>query len=260
MTATTATLARSARVVRPVATLHGEVDVPGDKSITHRAVMLNAIAQGTATVRGAGLGADCLSTAACMRALGATGTRIASALLAESAWIGIAGGIFGVALAWNAVRLVVASGSRHLPRIHEIRLDPVVLIAALLLSVGAAVVLGLLPLLQQPRDGSSSIARIGRGDIGGRDRQRVRRGLIVAQLALALVLLTGSGLMLRSFAALYRLDNVVETKNMTTMAIRLPDAKYPAAREWNAFFRELEERLSGIPAISAATTSRSASG
>jgi 3-phosphoshikimate 1-carboxyvinyltransferase len=60
------------RVVRPVAELRGEVTVPGDKSITHRSVMLNAIARGTATVAGAGLGADCLSTAACMRALGAT--------------------------------------------------------------------------------------------------------------------------------------------------------------------------------------------
>ena len=60
------------RIVRPAPELRGEVTVPGDKSITHRAVMLNAIARGTATVTGAGLGADCLSTAACMRALGAT--------------------------------------------------------------------------------------------------------------------------------------------------------------------------------------------
>lgn len=60
------------RIVRPAESLHGTVGVPGDKSITHRSVMLNAIAAGTATVRGAGLGADCLSTAACMRALGAT--------------------------------------------------------------------------------------------------------------------------------------------------------------------------------------------
>ncbi|HEX2515181.1 MAG TPA: 3-phosphoshikimate 1-carboxyvinyltransferase [Chloroflexota bacterium] len=62
----------STRAVRAAPALHGEVLVPGDKSITHRAVMLNAIASGTATVTGAGLGADCLSTAACMRSLGAT--------------------------------------------------------------------------------------------------------------------------------------------------------------------------------------------
>src|SRR5918998_3536137 len=62
----------STRIVRPAAELRGEVTVPGDKSITHRAVMMNAIASGVATVTGAGLGADCLSTAACMRALGAT--------------------------------------------------------------------------------------------------------------------------------------------------------------------------------------------
>ena len=61
-----------ARIVRPARELRGEVTVPGDKSITHRSVMLNAIGDGTATVTGAGLGADCLSTAACMRALGAT--------------------------------------------------------------------------------------------------------------------------------------------------------------------------------------------
>jgi 3-phosphoshikimate 1-carboxyvinyltransferase len=70
-TAMTAATPRGTRIVRPVAALRGEVTVPGDKSITHRAVMLNAIAAGTATVTGAGLGADCLSTAACMRALGA---------------------------------------------------------------------------------------------------------------------------------------------------------------------------------------------
>jgi 3-phosphoshikimate 1-carboxyvinyltransferase len=64
------------RLVRPVAELRGEVTVPGDKSITHRAVMFNAIADGTATVSGAGLGADCLSTASCMRALGATVRRL----------------------------------------------------------------------------------------------------------------------------------------------------------------------------------------
>lgn len=72
ITASSSTSSNGVRIVRPVPELRGEVTVPGDKSITHRAVMLNAIAQGTATVSGAGLGADCLSTAACMRALGAT--------------------------------------------------------------------------------------------------------------------------------------------------------------------------------------------
>src|SRR6266542_4687399 len=70
--ATATALRTTTRAVRPTAALHGTVDVPGDKSITHRAVMLNSIAAGTAVVTGAGLGADCLSTAACMRALGAT--------------------------------------------------------------------------------------------------------------------------------------------------------------------------------------------
>ena len=72
MAAVAASPRAALRVVQPALALRGEVTVPGDKSITHRAVMLNAIATGTATVRGAGLGADCLSTASCMRALGAS--------------------------------------------------------------------------------------------------------------------------------------------------------------------------------------------
>ena len=90
------------------------------------------------------------------------------------------------------------------------------------------------------------------GEITG--THRWMRGLMTVEVALTLALLAGAGLMLRSFLTLYRLDNVVETTNMTTMALRLPDAKYPAPRDWEALFRRLEERLAGIPTISAVTT------
>jgi putative ABC transport system permease protein len=89
------------------------------------------------------------------------------------------------------------------------------------------------------------------GALGAR---RWTRGLLTVELALTLTLLAGAGLMLRSFLTLYRLDVVVDTTNMTTMALRLPDAKYPAPRDWSVFFQGLEERLAGIPSISSATT------
>jgi predicted permease len=181
------------------------------------------------------------------RALGATRARIASALLAESAWIGIVGGLVGVALAWSALRLVVASGSGHLPRLHEIRLDLAVLVVAVSLSVVTGVLLGLLPLLQQPRDGSFSIARVGRGDIGGRDRQRVRRGLIVAQLALALVLLTGSGLMLRSFGALQAVDHGLDPEGALVVGISAGAAR--AAGPANARYLEMLEATRAIAGV-----------
>jgi len=181
------------------------------------------------------------------RALGATRARVASALLAESAGIGVVGGLVGVALAWNALRLVVASGSGHLPRLHEIRLDMTVLVVAVLLSVAAGILLGLLPLLQQRRDGSLSIARVGRGDIGGRDRQRVRRGLIVAQLALALVLLTGSGLMLRSFGALSAVDHGLDPEG--TLVVGISAGTPRQIESGNARYLEMLEATRAIAGV-----------
>ena len=86
------------RVVRPPAELRGEVVVSGDKSITHRAVMLNAIARGAAVVTGAGLGGDCLSTAACMRALGATAGSVQRMVLRQGLVLAAIGLVIGVAV------------------------------------------------------------------------------------------------------------------------------------------------------------------
>jgi putative ABC transport system permease protein len=178
-------------------------------------------------------------------ALGATRGRIASALLSESLLIGVLGGVTGVALAWNAVRIIVASGPRQLPRLHEVQLGGTVLVAAALASVAAGLLLGLLSLIQQPRDTTFQVTRTGRGDIGGRDRQRLRRILIVAQLALALILLTGSGLMLRSFQKLRAVDPGIEPGNALVVAVSA-SGRTDAARH-NARYVEMLDAARAIP-------------
>jgi predicted permease len=84
--------------------------------------------------------------------------------------------------------------------------------------------------------------------------RRWTQGLLVVELALSFALLAGAGVMLRSFLNLYRLDGQIDTRSMTTMALRLPEGRYPEARNWIAFFCDLEERLAGNGAIAAATT------
>src|SRR5690606_23112783 len=132
-------------------------------------------------------------------ALGASTGRIASSFLAESLLLGVAGGGVGVVLAAFALRALVSSGPAQLPRLHEIDMDGTVIGFAAVLSLAAGLLFGLLPLGAQLRGSLSALTREGRGLSAGRDRQRVRKALIVLQIALALVLLTGSGLMLRTF-------------------------------------------------------------
>lgn len=181
------------------------------------------------------------------RALGATRARIASALIAEGLWIGLAGGLLGVILAWNTVRAIVATGSHHLPRIGEIRLGLTPFVLAIVLSIATGFLLGILPLFQQLREGAFAFARVGRGNIGGRHRQHVRRGLIVAQLALALILLTGSGLMLRSFQALRSVDHGLDPEGVLVVGTSRSTASEAGAG--NARYGEMLEATRALTGV-----------
>jgi putative ABC transport system permease protein len=178
-------------------------------------------------------------------ALGATRRRLASALLAEGLLIGIAGGVAGVLLAWHAVGLLVATAPAQLPRVHEIGVGAPTLLLAGLVSIGAGVLFGLLPLPQKLRYANAAVVRAGRGESAGRDRQRLRRGLVVAQIALALVLLTGAGLMLRSFEQLRALDTGVDPAGVLVVGVRGSERGDPAAS--TARYLEMLDAVRGVP-------------
>ena len=140
-------------------------------------------------------------------ALGAGWGRIARALLVESMTLGLLGGAVGLGLAYGALRILVAKGPETLPRLRDIGIDPIVLAFTLGVSLLAGVLFGVIPVVKYagPRL-ATALRGVGRTFSDGRERHRARNTLVVAQVALALVLLIGSGLMLRTVQHLHRVQ------------------------------------------------------
>jgi predicted permease len=160
-------------------------------------------------------------------ALGAGWRRIARELLLESTLLGVGGGALGVALAYGALRLLVASELPHLPRIQNISIDLTVLTFALIVSVASGLLFGLIPALRYARPQlSSGLRGGGRSLTGSRERHRARRILVVVQMALALVLLVGSGLMIRTFRALRHVDpGFSGATELETVHVAIPETQ-----------------------------------
>jgi predicted permease len=183
-------------------------------------------------------------------AIGATRYRILRQLIVESALLAGLAGLLGFGLSLLGVRLfsnAVADIAK--PYYLHWSMDGRVFLFFAAVCVATGILFGLAPALHLSK--TNLVTLKSAAATGARPWTR---GLLTVEVALTLALLAGAGLMLRSFLTLYRLDNVVDTTDMTTMALRLPDAKYQEPRDWTAFFRSLEERLAGIPSLSAATT------
>ncbi len=184
-------------------------------------------------------------------ALGASRLRLVRQLLAESLWIACAGGILGVLAAFGAVRLLIHLNPGNIPRIEETSMDWRVLLFTLCASLATALLFGLFPALSASRCNlnealKSSANRTVKGGGG-----RLQRGLAIAEVALTFVLLTGSGLLIRSFLKLQSVDKGFAASSTVTMHIQL-DARYNAPERHNAFFRSLIERIGALPGVEAA--------
>lgn len=177
-------------------------------------------------------------------ALGAVRGRIAATYLYESVLVGLAGGLWGTVAALIAVRALVSAGPPQLPRLHEIGINGTVVAFAAAVSIGAGILFGLLPLARQMAQPLFGLAGASRGHTTGRERQRVRKTLIVAQIALALMLLTGSGLMLRSFQQLRAVDAGFDGDGVITLGI-----SPGAARDKAAIARLTQDILDQVRAL-----------
>ena len=192
-------------------------------------------------------------------ALGAGRGQITGQLLLESLLLGIAGGAVGLGLAYGGIRLLVAIGP-DLPRLSEVTLEPVVLGYTLLISVGAGLLFGLFPAIRFGRSHLvGSLKEGGRGGSAGRDRHLARNGLVVAQVALALVLLTGSGLMVRSFQALRSVDPGFDApEEVLTFRVSIPQAEIEDEPQVARTFRDMLRRIEAVPGVEQAALTSSA--
>jgi predicted permease len=162
------------------------------------------------------------------------------------------GGGFGLLLAWAGVRGLSLWSPEGLPRADEIGMDPTALLFTLTVSVLTGLVLGLTPILRTSRsDLARDLRERGRLGSGGRGFRRLRSVLVVAEVAVALVLLVGAGTLIRSFQAIRAVDLKVETEGILTYEVHLPTSRYPDGPSREAFYREYLPRVASLPEVEA---------
>ena len=182
-------------------------------------------------------------------ALGASRFRLLRQLVTEGLVLSIAGAAVGLTLAWAGIKLLLSVNANAIPRSAEVSLDWSVLGFTLGVAAITALIFGIVPLLHLGRD------RVGRAlkDSGSRSstgsvRARMRSLLVVAEIALAVLLVVGAGLLIRSFSNLMHVDVGFKRSQLTTFGVVLPGATYDAARQ-ATFFTQLTEKIRALPGV-----------
>ena len=187
--------------------------------------------------------------------LGAGRLRLVRQLLTESVLLGLAGGALGLLLALWGVDLILSLSPGDMPRLDEVGIDWVVLGFTVLLSALTGVVFGLSPAVRAARMDLHPVLKQGGRTSAGMGPDRLRSALVASEVAIALVLLIGAGLLARSFVGLLQVDPGYNANNVLTMFISLPDQKYPASRQQVEFYRQVLDRVQRLPGVvSAAVT------
>ena len=184
-------------------------------------------------------------------ALGAGRWQLVRQVLVESVVLAVSGGVLGLFVAWGGVRFVHSLPEGSLPRMQDVRLDVGVVLFALAASVVVALVSGLVPALHASRTGVRDTTNAFAATTGG-SGVRLLGALVVVEVALALVLLVGAGLMTRSFAELMRVSPGFEPRNLLAVQIYLPQAKYKTAVDRTRFYKEAVRRIGALPGVQSA--------
>jgi len=191
-------------------------------------------------------------------ALGAGGGRLHAQLLTESLMVALVGGMLGALAAWAGLRGFVALAPATLPRLDEVALDARVLGFTLGISAMTGVLCGLVPSLRVTGVGTATLLReAGRGGVGSRRSDVVRRALVVGQMALAVLLLVGAGLMLRSVRRVLAVDPGYATQHVVAGHVTLDGERYRGNRTKVRYLHELTERvarLRGVRQVGVTTT------
>ena len=185
-------------------------------------------------------------------ALGASRSRVVRQLLTESVLLSFAGGVLGLALAIWWSDLLIALGKKDIPRAIQVGLDWRVLGFTLGVTLLTGFVFGLVPALHLSKTDFTESLKEGRGAGGGARKNRVRGVLVIAELAIAVVLLVGAGLLIQSFWRLQHVNSGLQAQNVLTFNVSLPDVRYPSEKQ-ATFYRDLANRLRSLPGVQSAS-------
>ena len=183
-------------------------------------------------------------------ALGAGRSRIVRQLLTESVLLAAVGGAFGILLASWGTKALLALAPTNLPRLKAVHLDLRVLLFSFAISLACGVIFGLVPALTASRTNLvNSLKESERTDSAGTTRNRLRRAFVVAEVAIALVLLISGGLLVRSFNKLLDVRPGFDPHNVLTLRLSLPGAQYDNAARTAQFYDSLLPRIAGLPGV-----------
>ncbi len=192
-------------------------------------------------------------------ALGAGQWRLLRQMLTESVLLAVGGGIAGVLLSLWGIEFLKRAGARTVPRLDQVGVDPTVLVVMAAVAIGTGILFGLLPALASSKpELTEALKEGGRGSSSGPRRNRIRNTLVVAEIALALVLLINAGLLMKSFSRLQSVNPGFNPHNVLTMEISLPQLKYPSpgasylgTGTTISFFTEANRRIAKLPGVEA---------
>jgi putative ABC transport system permease protein len=188
-------------------------------------------------------------------ALGAGRFRLARQLVTESLILAGVGGLFGIILSLWGTDLLVQVGPRNLPRLYEVGIDLRVLLYTAAVTILSGILFGLAPAIRASRPGLATTLQAGARGTTDHAGRRLRSLLVVTEFALAVMLLCGAGLLIRSFLRLQQVSPGFDAGGILTASVSLPQARYPGGAERSAFFRGLLERASSLPGVQAAAIS-----
>jgi predicted permease len=183
-------------------------------------------------------------------ALGAGRGRLVRLFMSESLVLSISGAVAGSVLAYAGLRALVATGAGSIPRAEAITMDSRVYVFTLLLGTGCGLLFGLAPLMHLSSNSlGMALREAGSRTTGIAMRNRLRRGLVVTEMALAVMLVIGAGLLLRTFWNLMRVDAGFDRTSLSTFSVALPTRVYTDSTRRVAFFNDLMLRLDAVPGV-----------
>lgn len=186
-------------------------------------------------------------------AIGAGRARLVRQFLTESLVLAVIGGGLGLLLGFAGLRLLLAHNPGSIPRVGEIGMDGRVVLFTLGVSLLAGLIFGLAPLLHlSPRAMAATLKESGQRTTAAAARQRLRKGLVISETALAAILVIGAGLLIRSLNALQHVDPGFDPHGLLTFQLYLPPARYPDATAASSFYGTLLDRLRALPGVQAA--------